>query len=127
MITLTLPWPDPKLSPNRGNRYGKMTEVKVARKLAWAFALKEIAANPVYVSAKMPLCVRFQFYPPDRIRRDLDNLIGSCKAYQDGIFDALGINDHKPSRIEADRCGVFPGGKVIIMNDVHSDGKEMEF
>jgi CPA2 family monovalent cation:H+ antiporter-2 len=35
------------------------------------------------------------FYPPDRRRRDLDNCYSMCKAYQDGIFQALGLDDSR--------------------------------
>lgn len=34
------------------------------------------------------------FNPPDKRQRDRDNMIASVKAYQDGIADALGANDH---------------------------------
>jgi len=35
----------------------------------------------------------FTFCPPDKRRRDRDNLIASMKAATDGIADALGIDD----------------------------------
>lgn len=37
--------------------------------------------------------LRLLFVPPDRRRRDDDNLIASFKPYRDGISDALGIDD----------------------------------
>lgn len=33
------------------------------------------------------------FRPPDNRHRDLDNCYSMCKAYQDGIMDALGLDD----------------------------------
>jgi crossover junction endodeoxyribonuclease RusA len=33
------------------------------------------------------------FQPPDKRRRDRDNLQASLKAHFDGIADALGVND----------------------------------
>jgi hypothetical protein len=39
------------------------------------------------------LQVSLTFIPKDRRHYDLDNLIARCKPYQDGIADALGIND----------------------------------
>ena len=35
------------------------------------------------------------FCPPDHRRRDLDNIIASMKAANDGIADALGIDDSR--------------------------------
>lgn len=36
-----------------------------------------------------------EFHHAVRRRRDDDNLSASCKAYRDGIADALGIDDHR--------------------------------
>jgi crossover junction endodeoxyribonuclease RusA len=35
------------------------------------------------------------FFPPDRRRRDDDNIIGSLKNGRDGVADALGIDDSR--------------------------------
>ena len=39
----------------------------------------------------MPVKITFQ--PPDRRKRDRDNMIAAFKAGQDGLADALGIDD----------------------------------
>src|SRR3546814_16726876 len=48
-------------------------------------------------------------YPPDRRQRDRDNLLSNCKAYLDGIADALGVNDSRfvPSIRMADETGGY--------------------
>lgn len=58
------------------------------------------------------VCLAVTFYPPVTRERDRDNLIASFKAHQDGIADALGIDDRnfdvtytveapaKPGRVE---------------------------
>ncbi len=38
--------------------------------------------------------IKYDFYPPDRRKRDDDNLIRCMKPYRDGIADALGVDDH---------------------------------
>jgi crossover junction endodeoxyribonuclease RusA len=113
-ITVTLPWPDAALSPNARNRYARMAAVTLARAEAYTLALE---ARPAYITQDIPLVVKWDFYPPDRRHRDIDNLISMCKAFQDGVFDAIGVNDHSINRIEADRCGVVAGGKVVITID----------
>ena len=128
MITISLPWPDAKLSPNgREHWAAKKDVVKAARTYAWALALEVMVAQPAYVSTEIPLAVRFDFYPPNKRHFDLDNLVARMKAAQDGIFDALGINDRKITRIEANRLGVVKCGKVVITVEPKSDGREMEF
>ena len=34
-----------------------------------------------------------ELVPPDRRKRDDDNIIASCKSYRDGVADALGVDD----------------------------------
>lgn len=39
------------------------------------------------------LHLAIEFCPPDNRRRDLDNMLASCKACLDGLSDALGVDD----------------------------------
>lgn len=89
-ISLILPWPDPKLSPNARIHYReKAAHVKSARRIGF-FLAKE---QPQIDLSVGPLLLRLIFRPPSGRRRDADNLLASCKAYLDGIFDALCIDD----------------------------------
>lgn len=54
------------------------------------------------------------FYPPDRRRRDDDGLLASCKAYRDGIADALGIDDRRFVSHPYLRDEVVKGGEVRV-------------
>lgn len=92
-MTLTLPIPDKRLSPNHtvatiGARMAKSSATKKARQRAKLLTLS---------AARIP-CPDFTgyslaFFWPDARRRDDDNAIGSIKAYKDGIADALGVDD----------------------------------
>ena len=116
MLNVTLPWPAPELSPNGREHWTVKAEaVKAARTLAWRTAQEELWLHPVYISPDAPLVAHFEFYPPNKRWFDLDNLVSRAKNFQDGLFDALGINDRLITRTIADRCGVYPGGKVVIM------------
>jgi crossover junction endodeoxyribonuclease RusA len=42
-----------------------------------------------------PIPLRVTFCPPDKRHRDRDNCIAMCKAYMDGIADALVVNDRR--------------------------------
>lgn len=59
--------------------------------------------------------VSLTFLPPDRRRRDLDNLIASMKSGLDVLADALGVDDNrfKLSAELADEIGGFVRVEVI--------------
>lgn len=92
-VRLALPWPDRKLSPNaRGHHFPKARAAKAARKTAWALTLEALHGKAWLDSGAR---LAWQFCPPSRRRHDIDNLIAQHKAAQDGIADALGIDDSK--------------------------------
>jgi hypothetical protein len=91
---LTLPLPHKVLSPNaRPNRYAKTRAVKEARTLArreayrlsneWDFPLGFVVTSIGYVA----------YWQTSRHKKDDTNLTGSCKAYEDGIQDAVRQDD----------------------------------
>jgi crossover junction endodeoxyribonuclease RusA len=113
-FTLSLPWPDRRLSPNaRIDRRAKAGAVSAARELAYLSAL-EVIGNCGPVALDGELQIKLMFYPPDKRRCDLDNMHGMCKAYQDGLCQALGIDDSRIVRAEMTRNRQRPGGLVIM-------------
>jgi crossover junction endodeoxyribonuclease RusA len=90
MNTVTLPWPDRRLSPNARVHWAeKAKRVRQARQTAWALA----RSAGLSVPDTRPLPVRVTFHPPDRRRRDRDNMVSCAKAICDGIADAIGVDD----------------------------------
>lgn len=88
-FTITLPWPDSRLSPNyHGKRRAGFSAKKAAKNAAFYECKK--AKAPAMVG---PLAVRMEFYPPDFRRRDDDNAIGAMKAARDGIALAVKVDD----------------------------------
>lgn len=91
-MTITLPLPSSKLSPNaRLSWRGKARLTKQHRTRAMLAALA--ATSPEDRSTRFS-SYSLTFYFPDARKRDDDNAAASCKAYRDGIADALGIDDH---------------------------------
>jgi crossover junction endodeoxyribonuclease RusA len=93
-ITITLPLPHRDLSPNSRKHYRKKASVtKTYRVLAGA-----ITAKALLCSTNERRCryngYSLKFFFPNAIRRDDDNAEASCKAYRDGIADALRMDDH---------------------------------
>jgi crossover junction endodeoxyribonuclease RusA len=118
MTRIELPWPARELSPNARGHWAKQARFKKgARELAgwtarqanmgWSMPVIETLAYDVSLKITVTFC------PPDKRRRDLDNAIASFKASQDGIADALGIDDSKWA--VSYRFGeVVKGGKVVV-------------
>jgi hypothetical protein len=82
-MTITLPLPPRALHAHTtGHWWAKSAPTKKARKeaanIASAYRRQRIEGRAV---------VSYDFYWPDRRRRDNANAIQSCKAYMDGIVD----------------------------------------
>lgn len=90
VLIITLPLPARGLSPNaRGHWRQRHRLTKQARNVAKLRTLEAIEGkNPPEVSKYL-----LRFYFPDARRRDDDNAAASCKAYRDGIADALRMDD----------------------------------
>jgi len=96
ILCAVLPWPKPTLSPNRRGHWAtKASAVKTARRTAGNVMLAAIADRGIVRPVAGPVKVILWCHPPDRRRRDWDNLVASCKAYIDGIADALRVDDSK--------------------------------
>lgn len=95
MISAELPWPSNLLSPNARIHWAeKAKAVKKARGDAKVLVQSAIRSSGVDVSKWEGAKVTVFFYPPDSRRRDTDGMIASHKAAQDGIADALGLDDN---------------------------------
>jgi crossover junction endodeoxyribonuclease RusA len=107
---IVFPWPDSRLSPNKRFDRRQLIAVKGEAKDAAFIITKE--NKVVVIDADLQLTLTF--YPPDRRKRDLDNLYATFKAYQDGMFLALGIDDCKIERVILQRGNPIPGGQVFV-------------
>lgn len=106
---IELPWPSHTLNPNNTSHWRVKAKVKQAQKdIAYA------AAKAVPPPKVTPVHLKFIFYPPDKRKRDLDNLLASMKAACDGISYAWEINDSQFRPITIDMGTVIKKGKVVI-------------
>lgn len=113
-LTITLAWPDSLLSPNRVANWRKKA---TARKAARARASIATRAGVGTLGAMPPdasLEVALTFCPPDKRKRDMDNVLSSLKSAIDGMADALSVNDS----LFVYRMAwgdVVPGGRVVAV------------
>ncbi len=102
-ITISLPWPDPILFPNR--RRGSFRKfqpfIEAARDAGFYAAKEAVGRHTVGLPAQIP--VKITFAAPDRIRRDLDGMLGAIKHNLDGIARALGVDDSRFVPVTLDR------------------------
>ena len=111
-MILEFPWPSKVLSPNsRPHHFVKAREVKKARMDAYYLTK---ANHYGELDGAKRLVVSFTFYPPDKRKRDLDNVFSAMKAARDGISDALHIDDSKWQPITLRWGETGRPGKVIV-------------
>src|SRR3546814_1280266 len=90
--SVRLTWPDRASHPNSRGHWSKRAKAnKAMRKAAYYLTLGANVKAPENGDIRVVLT----FYPPDRRQGDRDNLLSNCKAYLDGIADALGVNDSR--------------------------------
>jgi crossover junction endodeoxyribonuclease RusA len=109
MITVTLPWPAAKLNPNNPSRHwrAKQGEREDARKQGYWLTTP---GAPLAGSLAMTVT----FFPPDRRRRDLDNLLAAMKPSLDGICSRLDIDDSQIRQVLLRWGDKDANGKVVV-------------
>ena len=111
---IELPWPDPKLRPNAASPGNWRRKSEAARKyradcltLCRAQGVKPLKCD------EAELTVRITFHPPDKRRRDLDNMVASFKQGIDAFAEAIAIDDHRFAYMIR-RGEPVKGGKVVV-------------
>lgn len=111
-MRIKFPWPHKDLSPN-----GRKHRMEVARlkKRAKSDAFFEASAHEDCRAFRgaSGVHVDLVFLPPDRRKRDLDNMLGSCKAMLDGLSEAIGVDDSTWS-LSLCRGDAVSGGAVVV-------------
>lgn len=115
MIVIDVPWPLKELSPNWKGHWGKKAKsVKQYRFMCCAYAKNAATAARYKVEGAGVLLLHLEFYPPNKQRRDDDNLVASFKAGRDGVADALGVDDNR-FKTSFDVCEPVKGGAVRVI------------
>jgi crossover junction endodeoxyribonuclease RusA len=109
-MTVTLPYPPAKLSPNARLHWRAKAKAVKSYRAECGFELLAQGVN------RMPsVSLKLTFCPPDRRRRDRDNAIHAFKAGQDAIADITGIDDSQFQVTYAPGFGEpCKGGCVIV-------------
>lgn len=114
MIELVLPWPSKDLSPNARVHFRvKAAATKAARQTALLLAYKAGWRALQLPEGRLHLWIDCYQAPGKKLPDD-DNMIGRCKAYRDGIAQALGIDDKRFKSHPDVKDERRPGGQVVM-------------
>lgn len=92
IMEIMLPWPPRNLSPNSRVHWAvRSRATKTYRETCHWIAL----SSGVRIDWEGEIHLWITMYPPDRRRRDDDNVMSSCKGLRDGVADALGVDDSR--------------------------------
>lgn len=117
-IIVSLPWPNPKLNPNRSGGRGWRATYSAkasAKRYAYFATIEQIPAAIRGRGFPGPVIVSYRFNPPNLIARDIDNLIASMKSYFDGIKEAIKVDDSEWEWLHPTSLSeVVKGGEVVV-------------
>lgn len=109
MLKIELPFPP---SVNHYWRHYRGRTVISERGVAFREAVRRLLAQRQVRAMTGPLALSIQVFPPDRRRRDLDNLL---KATGDALeHGGAFLDDSQITHLEMDKDQVVPGGKLQI-------------
>jgi crossover junction endodeoxyribonuclease RusA len=109
--SIFLPWPDRRLSPNARVHWSSLARAKKQAKRDAYYTMLEAGIGRIEAES---ISIKYSFFPPDRRARDADNMLSSCKAYQDGIAAAIGVDDSKFQITIAPRGPIERSGMVKV-------------
>ncbi|MCO6547921.1 MAG: RusA family crossover junction endodeoxyribonuclease [Gilliamella sp.] len=112
MITLVLPFP-PSMNTYWRNLNGRTLLSVKGRKYKTAVIVavyEQLKKKPKPITDNV--AVKVEFYPPNNIRRDMDN---HFKALFDSLTTAgVWVDDSQIKQIESDWCESIKNGKLLI-------------
>jgi len=116
IFELTLPYPDTVLSPNSPKRHwrAKQPAKETARSHAYYLAKAcriSFAQDDVF---RMVLTIS----PPNKQRRDLDNVFSSMKSAIDGVCSGLGIDDSQIRQVVLEWGSVSSAARSYLEVDL---------
>lgn len=109
MLEIELPFP-PSVNHYWRNFRGRTVISK--RGVEFREAVRRLLAQRQVRSMAGSVMLSIQVFPPDRRRRDLDNLL---KATGDALEHGGAFHDDSQiTRLEVEKDQVFPGGKLLV-------------
>lgn len=108
---IILPWFNPLLAANAQYKKFATSRARAKARIDGNFAARASGAKKLDWKA---VDAHWTFYPPINRTHDKTNLLASMKAAQDGVADAIGIDDSKWTPTGVVIAGTVKGGQVIL-------------
>lgn len=108
-MIVNLPWPPHILSPNARSHWRPKSAARKIYKEDCFYLAKQV--RPIFADGMID--IRVTFHPPDKRRRDMDNMLASIKAGLDAASDAWGVDDCR-FRLHLQVANVVKGGTIAI-------------
>jgi crossover junction endodeoxyribonuclease RusA len=118
VLTVELPFPHADLMPNRKNgRHWGQTNASKSKAFGDAYTLAHQAMRGFTgkwhpTNGQVP--VTLTFCPPDKRKRDLDNLLAASKSALDGVAAALLMDDREFEPVTLKRGEVRKAGALVV-------------
>ena len=107
---ILFPWPSSRLSGNNRMDLRSLTaDRRQAREVGY-WLIKDAGLK----LKSVPLELHLVLMPPDRRRRDDDNVFAAFKSYRDGMFRALELDDRLIRRTVIEWGDVMKGGGIYV-------------
>lgn len=90
-LKIMLPWPPKELNPNARVHWTKKSSIGKKYRADCYYLTR--THRPKFPLGKIHLSI--VFFPPDKRRRDLDNMLSSCKFALDALAEAWGVDDSR--------------------------------
>jgi crossover junction endodeoxyribonuclease RusA len=113
MITMLLPWPD-DTSLNSRLHWAKRSSANRDHQLEGMLAAREAVQGVHPVVLGDCIQARIVFHPPNKRKRDLDNMLARVKKQLDGACSALGVDDSSIKRITLEWGDMVYSGSVVV-------------
>lgn len=122
-MTIILPWFNAVLSPSARVHWSlKAAAAKGARSYACRVATVAGYDRHTFAGYDGRIHVWIDFYAKTKNYPDHDNCLSACKAYLDGIADALGVNDKRFVPHPFVKTETVKGGRIEIRLTRGSEG-----
>ena len=111
-LIIELPFPPSSLNPNGRNHWAALAKAKRIYRAECQMLAVGARNKTGFKSPERPN-VTVIFHPPDKRRRDEDNMIAAFKAGRDGVADAISVDDYH-WKTGYEFAEPVKGGKVIV-------------
>lgn len=115
LARVSLSWPVKELSPNARVHWAQKARA------AKSHRAEARTMTPPVPRWEWPVSVEIKAHPPDRRRRDMDNVLASLKPALDGVAEGLGVDDSR-FRLVFKWGEPVKGGRVDIVARGLPDG-----